>query len=169
MKPDLTIGPADAPQTFRWHIFKIAGFQFALHKWVRSDADRALHDHSGDNISFILSPQGYDEVTREYWDSGISDRIPLGGCSGWLYYGGSVFYRDVCRHRHAFWPYFRKAEEPHRVVLIGDKPCWSLWFRWPWRRVWGFHCPKGWRAWQDYISGDYLKPGAVSTVGRGCD
>lgn len=143
--PDLIIGPRDNPQTLRWHIFKWRGRQFALHKWLRSDDDRALHDHSGHNMSFILNG-GYVEVLSHAWES---RRAPF---------------------RWPLVPYFRRAGVPHRIELMSDgKPVWSLWLRWPPIREWGFWCPRGWRHWREYTSTrDYYAAG-VSEVGRGCD
>jgi hypothetical protein len=141
-KPDLIIGPASNPQTLRWHIFKWRGWQLALHKWCRSDDDRALHDHSGHNVSLILTG-GYFEVLQ----------------------GG------VERFRWPLVPYFRRADLPHCIKLpSGGKPVWTLWLRWPPSREWGFHCPKGWRHWKEYTSTrDYSAPGSISEVGPGCD
>lgn len=138
--PDLIIGPKENPQTLRWQLFKFRGFQLCLHKWMRSDEDRALHDHSGDSISFILN-HGYMEKLT----SGTYYRMPR---------------RFI----------FRKAETPHRVILdLGSAPVWSLWFRWPPRREWGFHCPKGWRHWKDFVLDreDYYAT-KTSEVGPGC-
>lgn len=138
-QPDLVIGPRDAPQTLRWHLFQWRGVQVALHKWERSDSDRALHDHSADNISIILSWQGYAEVVRDN----------LG---------------DYTWHRFPFWPYYRKAETPHRVVLHDDRPVWTIWIRFKPRRNWGFWCSrKRWVYWEDYV--DSRDSGLV---GRGC-
>jgi len=138
-KPDLIIGPADNPQTLRWHIFRWRGWQLALHKWLRSDDDRAMHDHSADNLSIILN-RGYWEIT------------PF-----------------AVRFRRPFVPYFRRAETPHRIALYHAAPVWSLWLRWPPRREWGFICEQGWRHWREYVAErDYSQPGSTSTVGRGC-
>ena len=145
-KPDLVIGPPAAPYMLRWQLWKSrGGFQICLHKILRSDDDRALHDHSGDNLSVILTA-GYWEVLTHEWEP----------------------FR--ARFRWPLWPYFRKAETPHRLELASDGvPVWSLWFRWPPRREWGFYCPKGWRHWRDYcVERDYNAAG-VSTVGVGCD
>lgn len=152
----MIIGDPKNPVYYRWQLFKIRGFQLCLHKWMRSDDDRALHDHSGDSISFILNG-GYTEVikyaslaeVRAYW-------------------------------RRPWWPIYRKAETPHRVVLdpyeferrsmlVLYEPVWSLWFRWPPRREWGFHCPKGWKHWKDFLNsrGDYYAAG-TSETGKGC-
>jgi len=132
----------------RWHIFRLFGFQLALHKILRDDDDRALHDHSGDNVSLILN-EGYCEIVRDV--------------------GGDGKRHERAVWRFPLWPYFRKAELPHRIVLADSRPVWTLWLRWPPRRDWGFHCPSGWRHWRDYIDGDYTMPSAVSKVGRGCD
>lgn len=172
--PDLIIGPRTRPQTYRWHLVHWRGWQLALHKWWRSDEDRALHDHRADNISIILSPQGYDEVVREWYDPG-SHHLPIGGgwvrfSDEWQYHGNGGFFRDVTVRRRAWVPYFRKAEAPHRVVLRTSKPVWSLWLRWPSRRDWGFHCPKGWRTWEEFCNTrDYSAPGSTSEVGKGCE
>lgn len=148
--PDLTIGNVDAPQTLRWHLWipkwvHNLGFRLNLHHWLRSDDDRALHDHRGDSLSLILSG-GYYEVTSHAWE-------PMQR----KWYGpGSII--------------FRRGEQPHRVELKPGATAWTLWFRWPFRREWGFYCPKGWRHYGDYITErDYSVPGSVSSTGRGCD
>lgn len=142
--PDLTIGPADAPQTYRWHLWRWRGVQFALHQWMRSDQDRALHDHTANNISILLSGR-YREWYSHPWEPKRS------------------------KMRYPLIPYFRLAETPHRIELLSDKPVWTIWIRFKARRGWGFYCRKGWRHWRTYLGGDYTKPGAVSTVQRGCD
>lgn len=148
--PDLIIGPRDNPQTLRWVLFNWRGYQLCLHKWLRSDEDRALHDHKADNLTLILSRQGFREMVREYVE-----------------YGG---YLDCWWDRSAWTPHFRKAETPHRVALYDMRPVWTLWFRWPPRRRWGFHCPKGWVDADDFLAskGDYYVEGN-SVKGRGCD
>jgi hypothetical protein len=127
----------------RWHLLRWRGWQLALHKICRSDDDRALHDHVGDNISVILKGR-YTEIP--------------GVCgNGDVHKAPSLI--------------FRKAEKPHRLVLTPGEVAWTLWFRWPPRRQWGFHCPNGWRHWKDYVAfvdtdGGY---GSTSQIGRGCD
>jgi len=143
-KPDLIIGPRNNPQTLRWHIFVWRGWQLSLHKWLRSDDDRAPHDHKADNVSILLTDcfremvRGADGVDRWYL------RWPLR-------------------------PYFRKAETLHRVALLSEeRPVWSLWLRWPARRRWGYGCKNGWVDADDYNkSSEYYRDG-VSEVGRGC-
>lgn len=142
--PDLTIGPKSDPQTERWHLFRWRGMQVALHKWWRSDNDRALHDHSADNISIPLTGC-YREWTSHAWQT---PRFHV---------------------RYPLIPVYRRAEMPHRIEITG-RPIWSLWIRFPPRREWGFHCRAGWRHWKEYIAErDYQTPGSESTVGKGCD
>lgn len=171
--PDLIIGPRDNPQTLRWHLIKFRGWQFALHKWMRSDDDRALHDHIGHNISFILSRAGYMEVVRErVWDDDedAKRRRPDFEQFRLTHAGDGEFYRDVdtWHYRRPWWPYFRRADEPHRVaLLLGSAPVWTLWLRWPPIREWGFHCPRvGWRHWKEYCD---MRDGKGGQIGRGCD
>lgn len=128
----------------RWHLFRWRGLQVALHRWVRSDSDRALHDHSAGNVSILLTGC-YTEVVRE-----------------WNGYGGRHQQMDWRRLRLPFIPYYRAGDTPHRVELTHG-PLWTLWIRFkPWRE-WGFHCPKGWVHWKDYV--DQRNSGEV---GNGC-
>jgi len=164
MKPDLIIGPRDNPQTYRWHIFRWRGWQLSLHKWFRSDDDRALHDHSGHNLSVILNG-GYFEIVREWLPEDC-----VGHGSAWKHAGDGEYYCDVTKFRWPLVPYFRRAEEPHRIEQPNDgRPVWSLWLRWPPIREWGFHCPKGWRHWREYCAERDYNASGVSTVGKGCD
>jgi len=146
--PDLIIGPPSDPQTKRWHILKRRGWQLALHEWHRSDHDRALHDHSADNWSIILDGW-YDEVFSHRWEA---MRMKL---------------------RRPWIPFYRRADEPHRVVIeprvLNRGRCYTLWLRMPPRREWGFVCKHGWRHNADYIAERNYYDSKASTVGKGCD
>lgn len=171
-KPDLIIGPRHAPQTIRWHIFVRRGWQLSLHKWLRSDNDRAPHDHKADNVSILLTGCFREMVREREWarEENIRGSAAM-HADGWIYYGDGEYYRDVDRWylRWPLRPYFRKGETLHRVALLSDRPVWSLWLRWPARRRWGYGCPKGWVDADLYNkSADYYRDG-VSEVGRGCD
>lgn len=94
-----------------------------LHRILRSDDDRALHDHPWDNQSIILKGR-YVEHTPE-----------------------GEFLRE------AGYVGFRKATDSHRLQLIeGDEPVISLFITGPKVREWGFHCPNGWRHWKEFVS-----------------
>lgn len=142
--PDLIIGTRERPQTLRWDLFKLWGIQFALHRWLRSDSDRALHDHSADNISVLLTGPYREWFSHEWEKPYWKLRLPL-------------------------IPYRRQAELPHRVELHNG-PVWTLWIRFKPRREWGFWCQnKGWVRWQDYIAErDGYDIAGVSSIGRGC-
>lgn len=137
---DFYIGGADNPYCQRWWVIpRNRYFNIYLHRFLRDDEDRALHDHPWDNCSIPLRT-GYDEVSR----------------------------RGV-RRRRLFRVYFRRAEMPHRVVLLRDAAgvpieSWSLFVTLWVRREWGFHCPWGWRHWKEFVS-----ERDIGAVGRGCE
>lgn len=122
-EPDFHIGPADDHQLQRWFVVPRNPFNNVyLHRFLRSDDDRALHDHPWDNRSWVLSGQ-YVEVTQD---------------------GSRVIRKegDVVE---------RRAIEAHRVELIDGVPAVTLFFTGPVRRNWGFYCPKGWVPWREFV------------------
>jgi hypothetical protein len=117
--PDLIIGTKDDHYLYRWHLIKTRWLKIYLHKILRSDDERALHDHPWHNISVILKG-GYKEIQG----------IPCG--ERWYYRRpGNVI--------------FRRATLPHRLVVLNKEPCWSLFITGPTIREWGFHCARGWQ------------------------
>lgn len=109
-----------------------------LHLMTGDDDDRALHDHPWENTSIILAG-GYTEITPD----GSFERKP-----------GEVIKR--------------RAADAHRLVLHRDDagkpiPCLTLFATGQWERDWGFHCPKGWVPWREFV--DERDTGQV---GRGC-
>ncbi len=108
-----------------------------LHEIRNSDDDRALHDHPWVNCSILLNGS-YAERT-----------IAAGG----------VETRTV---RRAGEIKLRRARAAHRLELIDGHACWTLFVTGPRLREWGFHCPNGWRRWQDFTSAD------GRSVGAGC-
>lgn len=70
--PDHVIGGADDPYLRRWWLIPRNRFaNIYLHHFVRSDDDRALHDHPWVSVSIILTA-GY----REHMPTRIADRLP---------------------------------------------------------------------------------------------
>lgn len=141
--PDFVIGPAHHPYLLRWWIIpRNRFFNIYLHKMLRDDDDRALHDHPWVNISIILRG-GYKEITRGK-DGGLVAKIRR--------VGGFVFRLPTCAHR---------------LELIrlpgGYNYSWSLFITGPVVRTWGFHCPNGWVPWREFV--DERDTGKV---GRGC-
>jgi hypothetical protein len=129
-EPSIYIGgPAD-PYLIRWTLLpRNPIFNVYLHKFMRSDDDRALHDHPWCSMSVLIRGR-YREHT-----------IAKGGIHKRREYGtGSVI--------------FRLGGNAHRVEV--DEPVWTLFFIGPRYRDWGFHCPEqGWIHWQAFtVPGD---------------
>lgn len=124
--PDFIIGGATTPYMLRWWVIprnKI--FNIYLHKFLRSDDDRALHDHPWVNVSYLLEGT-YVEHT-----------IEAGGVQKAVRYSAG----DLK---------FRRSVAAHRIEI--EQPCWSLFITGPVIREWGFHCVHGWRSWKIFTS-----------------
>jgi hypothetical protein len=123
--PDFTVRQMKEVYLKRWWIIpRNKLFNIYLHEFIRSDDDRAKHDHPWHNASWVLSPKGYLEHLED----------------------GRVV------HRRGGAKVFRRAAAPHRVELIDNLPVLSLFFTGPVTRVWGFHCPNGWVRWTDFVA-----------------
>jgi hypothetical protein len=125
---------------FRWYVFKTKRITLFIHKFIRSDEDRALHDHPW---SFLVIPiwQGYIEHSD----------LPC-GCFMCRNHPTMPPYRMTVKRR--VWPIlgsrFRHGTYRHRVELIEDKPAWSLFFHFTEFRDWGFHMPDGFVQWAKF-------------------
>ncbi len=149
--PDFVV-ERDGPQLERWWLIpRNRWFNVYLHRFVKSDEDRALHDHMYVNLSWILGPGGYNEV------------MPVQGSAPWDPVRGLV--RTWAAARSAGSLIVRWPTAAHRIVLPTDEPVWSLFITGPRVRHWGFWCAHGFRPWEEFVS---QKPGSNS-VGRGCD
>lgn len=144
--PDFIIGTRENPYLMRWWLIpKNRLFNVYLHKILRSDDDRALHDHPWWNVSIILA--GY-----------YVECLP----------------GEVRKYRGRGSMVFRRATQAHRLELkwMRDKeqpePVWTLFITGPKIREWGFLCPKGWRHWRDFC-GVAEGEAAGHEVGRGCE
>lgn len=135
--PDEKIGGEVRPYLERWHLARksrIPGLSkllenVYLHRVLRSDDDRALHDHPWWNVSIVLwggyyewmpviqqgYAEGWDRRTRRVWRG-----------------AGSIV--------------FRRADAAHRLELprYPVKQTWTLFITGVKCRDWGFYCPKGW-------------------------
>ena len=122
---DFLIGDPDKPYMLRWFVVPRNAFaNVYLHHILRSDDDRALHDHPWANTSLLIEGS-YIEHTPK----------------------GQILRKagDVVK---------RPADALHRLELIDDKPAVSLFMTGPKTREWGFECPQGWVHWQDFTGGD---------------
>lgn len=125
-EPDIIIGDPDRPYLLRWHILpRNKWFNGYLHCFLRSDDDRALHDHPWWNLSILLKGS-YVEVTDD-------DQI--------RYYAGAVKARTGAYR--------------HRIQIDDDTRTWSLFITGPRYREWGFWCPNNrFVHWQKYTAGE---------------
>lgn len=122
----------------RWYIIpRNKWFNIYLHKISRSDDDRALHDHRADNLSIVLRGS-YTELLAPRLIRLYNVDKPL----------------RLVRKRGAI--VYRKAEQPHRLIINDGQPVWTLWFKFGDRRDWGFYVydPRinlyVWTQWEEY-------------------
>jgi hypothetical protein len=139
--PDFVIGGDTRPYLRRWWLIpRNRLFNVYLHQFMRSDDDRALHDHPWMNCSVLLRGC-YVEHTIDA--GGINRRS--------FRMAGDVVVR-------------RSGRMAHRVELV-DGPCWTVFITGPRYREWGFHCPEqGWVHWKRFTATD-----DAGAIGKGCD
>lgn len=111
----------------RW-ILETPWFSLRIHHILRSDEDRALHDHPWNFASLILWG-GYFEVTQE---RDLLDRTRH--VQTWH---GPLSLRRL------------RAETLHRVVIPEGRSAWTVVWTGPILRKWGFLDPEhGWLYWR---------------------
>ncbi len=153
----VVVNCAHDPYLHRWYVFRTDRIGLFIHKFVRSDEDRALHDHPW---SFLVIPLwgGYiehsDRPATQYekmaaissWsaiNSIIPDALDLAALDEQLG-------RRIAVQRHV-WPFistrYRNTEYRHRVELIESRPSWSIFFRFTKLREWGFWPKSGFIQW----------------------
>lgn len=125
-KPLIKIGGELDPYMIRWAIVdgKGEGNNVYLHKFLRDDEDRALHDHPWDSVSILLS--------------GRLREIDAANPEGKIVKAGDI------RHR--------AADYAHRLVV--EEKGFSLFITGPKVREWGFLCAEGWRHWTRFADGE---------------
>ena len=131
------IAEDDAIFLYRWWIVKRAKakrfrFNIYLHRFVRSDEDRALHDHPWWSISILLKGLIWEIYQDQQGNHSANYNI------------------------RRFIPLFRPATHAHRIILE-SKDAWTLFITGPKIREWGFWCPQGWRHWKDFAFGQGCK------------
>jgi len=137
---DFQIGPSrNDPYMLRWWVIpRNPIFNIYLHKILHDDDDSALHDHPWASLSFMVE----GELVEHYKaiDSDCARKRIL-KAGQWVY---------------------RKAKFAHRLQLKSDQ-CVTVFITGPKIRDWGFHCPKGWVPWRDFVSKT-----DKGSIGRGC-
>ncbi len=139
--PDIIIGGDDDPYMLRWWVIpRNRFFNVYLHFFLRSDDDRALHDHPWASISIPL--------VGEYLEHSIA--------------AGGVANARLVSARRNDWRFRPSGKFAHRIELVSG-PCWTLFITGPRYREWGFHCVHRWIHWKEFTATD--DPGAI---GKGC-
>lgn len=131
--PDFTVMQGDRAYLQRWYVIpRNDARNVYLHRFLMSDDDRAMHDHRGDNTSWLLEGS-YREHVGYYRNDGT------------IYLPKSQIRRpgDVVP---------RRAVDLHRIELVTETAT-SLFFIGPCTREWGFACPGGWVPQTEYIDG----------------
>jgi len=148
------------PYLIRWSFFEIFGYSLKLHVILRSDDDRAPHDHPWTFATLMLKG-GYWEHTHSNV-KGETNRQWIG--PGRL---------RLCRAPHAHRlelpeepPVARPTDPALQHVAIDGfyspnvkpmfAPAITLVFMWPKAREWGFYTTKGWIKWSDFLR-DYTR------------
>lgn len=155
--PDFIVGGAENPYLCRWHVIPRNRFcNIYLHHFLRSDDDRALHDHPWVSFSWLLKGR-YTEITNL--------RLPLSNNRQLFVLTGplndinlSVNYREGDRI------YRLSGKSAHRIVINPGETCWTLFITGPRYREWGFYCPQGWIPWYKFTD-----PADKGGIGKGCD
>lgn len=139
-QPDVVIGGIDNPYLMRWFLIpRNAFFNIYVHYFLRSDDDRALHDHPWVNCSILLR--------GSYTEHQIAQ--------------GGINTRTV--RKAGDWCIRPSGKIAHRIELTHG-PCWTLFITGPRYREWGFHCEReGWLHWKRFTAKN--NPGEV---GKGC-
>lgn len=154
--PDFVIGSPEQPYMRRWWLIqRNRWLNIYLHHIMRSDDDRAHHDHPWMNLSIILQGR-YIEHTISA--DGVEHRVerPAGT---WKFRMPSASHRLELARDQSFW------DELSGCPISDDlETCWTLFITGPRVREWGFHCPKGWRNWRLFCA-----PHNPGEVGRGCE
>lgn len=132
------------PYLLRWYVIRTAKFAIFIHKFIRSDEDRALHDHPW---NFIVIPiwRGYHEHYKSPRPSGEVYE----GCRRVLPIIGARFRRATYRHRvELLRAYGGIPSDPRQWYR--ELPSWSFFIRFKEFREWGFHTHEGWIQWNKW-------------------
>ncbi|MFK2904542.1 hypothetical protein ISP17_11250 [Dyella ginsengisoli] len=151
-EPDFIVGDSAHPYLRRWYLLgsttnaegrrvsrSLLGIcRIYVHEFLRSDDDRAHHDHPAASLSVATNGEG------------IEHTIAAGG----------THHRRTIQVGTVRW---RRATFAHRIEIPADGRLVTVFVFFRNVREWGFHCPRGWVPWQQFVASD--NPGAI---GAGC-
>lgn len=110
----------------RWYLAKSRWLNVYLHNWLRSDRDRAHHDHPWPSLTIVLRGQ----LVEHTIDAGGIHRRRLLKAGQW-------------RLRPS-------GAAAHRIEVVDGPTAWTLFITGPKYREWGFHCTNGWVHWREF-------------------
>lgn len=118
------------PYLIRWSI--LPGLK--VHRILRADHDRDLHDHPWWFVSLVL---------WGWYEEEIPTTFTVNGSAGFGYAPGDELYVSGQTHtRRIRWFNRKPAVGRHRIVKV-SKHCWTLFINGPRVRQWGFHTEHG--------------------------
>lgn len=121
--PDFVIGGRDDPYMKRWFLIpRNPLFNVYFHLFLRSDDDRALHDHPWPSVSLMLHGRCIEHT------------------------------KDGARQLRAGDVRFRSPWFAHRIELMPCYHCATLFITGPRIREWGFYCQQGWVHWKQFTA-----------------
>lgn len=171
-EPDRYLGGRVDPYMLRWWVIpRNPFFNIYLHKFIRSDDDRALHSHPWISLGMIVRGEYIEHVPLDH--------------EKWINKGDRETRKIL---RRPFQVVFRNKDSIHRIELIkavnfrefkdyetgsifryqsGEylKPVWTIFITGPLVQDWGFWCPFGYRSHKEFLSENSKE----SLVGRGCE
>lgn len=111
------------PYMERYSIFELFGWNIYLHRFLRGDPDRSVHDHPFDGFSFILTEGYTEEVPIQYKDGTYAiDRDGL-----------------ILDRKKRRWFNWVPSKKFHVVRMNpGSRPIWTLFIHGPRKKSWGF-------------------------------
>lgn len=141
-RPALVVGDPERPYLRRWRLLpKNHWCNVYLHQFLRDDEDRALHDHPFESLSLLFR--------GEYLEETHGPEGPAGP--------------RRTQHFRAPTLIRRSATYTHRILLVNERPAWTLFLRGRAVRRWGFHCKHGWVWWRNFG-----EPHEPASRHRGC-
>lgn len=153
---DFVIGGSARPYLRRWFVIpRNPVFNVYLHEFLRSDDDRALHDHPWLNVSILLRGEYVEHTIAA---GGIEHRQHFKAGQWRLRWTGRIAHRiELLRSVYAI------GNGPAKF-FGAPLPCWTLFITGPRYRQWGFHCPqRGWVHWEEFTA-----PEDKGSIGKGC-
>lgn len=174
-QPDFTIqSPTNGPYMHRWYVTPWRHYSdlkpgegpwwqrlikwmrlpaVYIHRFVRSDDDRALHDHPWSNCSIVLDGL---YIEHRILAGGVQTRTQRGP-------GDVVFRMAKTAHRVELPTAVELGVRDDAVEVLQPITLFITGFK---TRTWGFHCPNGWRRYTDFLD---LGKSGQNKMGRGCD